>query len=88
MKSYYIHFICHGNIDETHKGKYIGTTNVPLSDKGKMELKKLDHNMKYPGGSALFTGPLKRCKETCEILYPDLKPIVIDQLTECNFGEW
>ena len=35
MKSYYIHFICHGNIDETHKGKYIGTTNVPLSDKGK-----------------------------------------------------
>ena len=24
MKSYYIHFICHGNIDETHKGKYIG----------------------------------------------------------------
>ncbi len=88
MKSYYIHFICHGNIDETLKGKYIGTTNVPLSDKGKMELKKLDHNMKYPGGTALFTGPLKRCKETCDIIYPALKPIVIDQLTECNFGEW
>ncbi len=88
MKSYYIHFICHGNIDETLKGKYIGTTNVSLSDKGKMELKKLDHNMKYPGGTALFTGPLKRCKETCDIIYPALKPIVIDQLTECNFGEW
>ena len=88
MKSYYIHFICHGNIDETHKGKYIGTTNVPLSDKGKMELKKLDHNMKYPGATALFTSPLKRCKETCEILYPNMKPIVIDQLSECNFGEW
>lgn len=88
MKSYYIHFICHGNIDETHKGKYIGTTNVPLSDKGKMGLKKLDHNMKYPGATALFTSPLKRCKETCEILYPNMKPIVIDQLSECNFGEW
>jgi alpha-ribazole phosphatase len=88
MKSYYIHFICHGNIDETLKGKYIGTTNVPLSDKGKMELRKLDYSAKYPGGKALFTGPLKRCKETCEIIYPDIKPIVIDQLTECNFGEW
>lgn len=88
MKSYYIHFICHGNIDETHKGKYIGTTNVSLSDKGKMELKKLDYEMKYPGGTALFTSPLKRCKETCEIIYPALKPIVIDQLSECNFGLW
>lgn len=88
MKSYYIHFICHGDIDETLKGKYIGTTNISLSDKGKMELKRLDHNMKYPGGTALFTSPLKRCKETCEIIYPNLKPLVIQQLSECNFGEW
>lgn len=88
MKSYYIHFICHGDIDETLKGKYIGTTNVSLSDKRKMELKRLDHNMKYPGGTALFTSPLKRCKETCEIIYPNLKPLVIDKLSECNFGEW
>ena len=53
-----------------------------------MELRKLDHNSVYPGGTALFTSPLKRCKETCEIIYPALKPIVVDQLTECNFGEW
>ena len=38
MKSYIIHFIRHGSIDETLSGKYIGTTDVPLSDKGKIEL--------------------------------------------------
>ena len=33
---YIIHFIRHGSIDETLSGKYIGTTDVPLSDKGKI----------------------------------------------------
>ena len=88
MKSYVIHFIRHGAIDETLGGKYIGTTDVPLSDKGKMALRKLDFERDYPGGAALFTSPLKRCTQTAQILYPDLKPLVIANLSECNFGEW
>lgn len=88
MKSYIIHFIRHGAIDETLSGKYIGTTDVPLSDKGKMELKKLDYEYRYPGTQAVFTSPLKRCTETCKILYPELNPLSIANLSECNFGEW
>ena len=34
MKSYIIHFIRHGSIDDTLAGKYIGTTDAPLSDRG------------------------------------------------------
>lgn len=88
MKSYIIHLIRHGAIDETLSGKYIGTTDVPLSDKGKMDLKKLDYNAKYPGAQVIFSSPLKRCTETCKILYPELEPLVIANLSECNFGEW
>lgn len=88
MKSYVIHFIRHGSIDETLSGKYIGTTDAPLSDKGKMALRKLDHTYQYPGAQALFTSPLKRCTQTAKLLYPDLKPLVIANLSECNFGEW
>ncbi len=88
MKSYIIHFIRHGAIDETLSGKYIGTTDVSLSDKGKADLRKLDYNYRYPGAQAVFSSPLKRCTETCKILYPELKPLVITQLSECNFGEW
>ena len=88
MKSYIIHFIRHGAIDETLSGKYIGTTDVPLSDKGKMELKKLDYEYRYPGTQVVFTSPLKRCTETCRILYPELNPLSIANLSECNFGEW
>ena len=88
MKSYIIHFIRHGAIDETLSGKYIGTTDAPLSDKGKMDLKKLDYEYRYPGTQVVFTSPLKRCTETCKILYPEQNPLSIANLSECNFGEW
>ncbi len=88
MKSYIIHFIRHGAIDETLAGKYIGTTDVPLSDKGKIALRKLDFENRYPGAQAVFTSPLKRCTETCKILYPEQNAIAVPHLSECNFGEW
>ncbi len=88
MKSYVIHLLRHGAIDETLSGKYIGTTDVPLSDKGRMALRRNAHDHEYPGAPVVFTSPLKRCTQTCELLYPDIKPIVISDLIECNFGEW
>ena len=75
-------------IDDKYSGRYIGTTDIPLSDKGREELLSYDNEYIYPYASVVFTSPLKRCKETCEILYPDIKPLVIDQLSEMNFGEW
>ena len=88
MKSYVIHLIRHGAIDETLSGKYIGTTDVELSDKGKAALRKLDYGCDYPYAKVVFTSPLKRCTQTCKILYPELDPLVIANLSECNFGEW
>ncbi len=88
MKSYQIHFIRHGACEETRKGAYVGTKDVPLSEEGKKELKKLDMEFDYPGTPVIFSSPLKRCLQTCEIIYPALKPIVINELRECSFGEW
>lgn len=88
MKSYNIHFIRHGETDETKKGAYIGTTDVSLSENGINTLKLLDEKCKYPWAQALFTSPLRRCLQTCEVLYPNTKPIIIEHLSECNFGEW
>ena len=76
MKSYIIHFIRHGSIDDTLAGKYIGTTDAPLSDRGRMDLRKLDYEYKYPGTQVVFTSPLKRCTETAKILYPEQNPLV------------
>ena len=88
MKSYVIHLIRHGAIDETLSGKYIGTTDPPLSDKGKMALKKLAFSHTYPQPPVVFSSPLRRCTQTCAVLFPERKPLVIANLSECNFGEW
>ena len=88
MKSYRVHFIRHGACEETRRGEYVGTKDVSLSEEGIRELKELDEAFEYPGTAVLFTSPLKRCLETCEIIYPAIKPIVINELRECSFGEW
>lgn len=88
MKSYYIHFIRHGAINPTLQGRYIGMTDVPLSDKGKTEIRKYDKTMSYPYAKVVFTSPLKRCTQTARIIYPNIEPLIIDQLSECHFGEW
>ncbi len=88
MKSYVIHLIRHGAIDETLLGKYIGSSDVSLSEKGREDLIKLDAECKYPGTQVVFTSPLKRCTETCRILYPEHNPLSIPALAECRFGDW
>ena len=49
---------------------------------------KYDTLYKYPGVGAVYTSPLLRCVQTCNILYPNIKPEVIRDFAECNFGEW
>ena len=88
MKSYYIHLIRHGAISPTLQGRYIGMTDVPLSEDGRQAVRKLNESMDYPYAKVVFTSPLKRCTQTANIIYPDIQPLVIEQLSECHFGEW
>ncbi|MEE3449843.1 MAG: histidine phosphatase family protein [Acutalibacteraceae bacterium] len=88
MKTYNIHFIRHGACAESLRGEYVGTKDVELSDEGINEIKALDEQFIYPGTPVVFTSPLKRCIKTCELIYPAITPIVINELRECSFGEW
>ena len=88
MKSYYIHFIRHGLTKANVKGQYIGITDIPLSLEGRYQLGKQVEDFEYPYAEIVYTSPLKRCLETCDIIYPNVNPIVVDDLSECNFGEW
>lgn len=88
MKSYQIHLIRHGSTGESEKGRYIGSTDVPLSLKGMQELKVYSEQYDYPGAPIVFSSPLQRCVQTAQILYPAITPRIVGDLTECSFGEW
>ena len=88
MKSYTIHLIRNAFTDENLEGRYIGHTDVPVSEEGKAQLASMKDELIYPPVEAVFTSPLKRCRETAFVLYPDNKAIVIDGFIEYNFGEF
>ena len=64
--------------------RYIGVTDEPLCEEGRELLGKFI----YPKPQAVFVSPLKRCLETAAILFGDPKVRIIDQLAECDFGEF
>lgn len=69
------HFMTQGNIER----RYIGTTDEPL-------LPGQPVRRRYPAAGAVAVSPLRRCKETAERIYPDVKKYVCRELRECDFG--
>ena len=88
MKTYTLHFIRHGMTTANEEGRYVGHQDLGLSLQGEEELRYLKDNCVYPDPPVVFTSPLKRCTETCEILFPDAQPVVMRELIEYNFGEF
>ncbi len=88
MKSYYIYFYRNGLTDSNLEGKYIGHTDVELSEDGVKQIEQMKKDYDYPYVEAVFTSPLKRCTKTANLVYPDKEAIVINDLIEYNFGEY
>ncbi len=88
MRSYKIHLIRNAPGEGFDEGRYIGHTDVPLSEEGRAQAEQMHDDYLYPKADVVFTSPLKRCTETAKILYPNNEAVVIDGLIECNFGEF
>ena len=88
MQSYVIHFIRHGLTEANLTGKYAGVWDIPVCNEGIEKLHELKDVYKYPCASEYYSSPLQRCIQTCDIVYPETKPIIVEGLKECNFGDW
>lgn len=86
MKAYHLYLIRHGMTQGNDEGRYIGSTDQPLSPHGEQALQKMAQSFQYPDADMFFTSPLQRCVRTLEILYPHAQPQVIPDLRECDFG--
>ncbi|MCI5801334.1 MAG: histidine phosphatase family protein [Oscillospiraceae bacterium] len=88
MITYKIHLIHHGAVDENLNGLYIGRLDPPLGASGRAKLVRLRKEYSYPEVQKVYTGPLSRCRETAELLYPDRWTQTEEALNECDFGEF
>lgn len=85
-----IFLIRHGQIDYGSKKRYIGITDLPLSNDGIEQVKKLKEYFSGIEIEKAFTSPLKRCMQTADILLEgsNTEEKVLDELKEINMGEW
>lgn len=76
--------IRHGMTEGNRHGRYIGVTDEPLCEEGRESLLQ----MAYPVPQAVYASPMLRCTQTAGILYPGKSIQIIDELAECDFGEF
>lgn len=88
MKTFKLHLIRHGITQGNLDGLYIGSqTDLPLCEQGKAHLRNLKQQFVYPQPDLVFTSPLARATQSASILFDDTcKQVMIEQLTEANFG--
>ncbi|MBQ8189909.1 MAG: histidine phosphatase family protein [Lachnospiraceae bacterium] len=81
-------FIRHGATNANKERRYLGKTDEALSTEGIDFLLQKKRNGVYPPVDILFSSPMKRCRETADILYPEQEIRFIPQWEEIDFGEF
>lgn len=80
--------IRHGATKSNQEHRYLGQTDEELSVEGRIELENFRKEGIYPKVDGIFVSPMKRCRETAEILYPSEKQYLIEEWKEMDFGEF
>lgn len=88
MRTIRLHILRHGLTQGNIDGLYIGHSDMALCPQGEQQLRQMKKDLTYPNATVVFSSPLKRATETSKILYPNINPIVINDLIEYNFGEF
>jgi broad specificity phosphatase PhoE len=84
-------FIRHGQTQANVTGHWQGWSDTPLSPAGRAQAQAIAHRLSPFTGqiAALYTSPLRRALQTAQVigLALELKPRIVDQLKEINFGD-
>ncbi len=80
----------HGETVWNSERRYIGRTDLPLSEEGIKQARSLANRFSKEKVEAIFTSPLKRAIQTAEIISKEtgLKTVVFPELIEVDFGDW
>jgi len=80
------YLIRHAKSISNAANEWTGQRDVPLSQTGIDEQKKLANCYSYPVGEIYFSSPSLRCTESLEIIYGHSADILLSELLECSLG--
>jgi alpha-ribazole phosphatase/probable phosphoglycerate mutase len=86
-----IYLIRHGETDDADSGRYKGHLDVPLSENGIKQIKKLAEYLSQDTDlNVVYTSDLRRAIKSAEIIAGlfGLQTVITEKLKERNFGQW
>lgn len=78
----------HGETAWTLTGQHTGRTDVPLTERGEAEARRLGERLRDPAFVRVFTSPLRRATRTCELAGFGSAAEVDADLLEWNYGRY
>lgn len=83
-------FIRHGITQGNKEKRYIGNkTDEPLCEEGKKIMRKEAELISFENEDfSVFISPMKRCKQSAQILFPNRNYIEIEGFQEIDFGDF
>jgi probable phosphoglycerate mutase len=88
MASQRVHLIRHGETEWSVSGQHTGTTDIPLTEKGRKVARLWKPVLSEEHFALVLTSPLRRARETCELAGLSDRATIEPDLTEWNYGEY
>lgn len=83
-----MYLIRHGSTVSNEEHRYLGQTEEPLSESGISKLQVQAGEWDPFAPELVFSSPLKRCRQSAQLLFPTVPVIVVPEWKEMNFGRF
>ena len=85
-----VYLIRHGETTANSEKRFAGVMDVSLTPKGELQAEQAGEKLKTVEFDAFYCSDLKRAMDSATIIgkYQTLKPTVLSELREMNFGIW
>jgi len=83
-----LYLVRHGETAWSLSGQHTGRTDIPLTEQGENDARKLAGRLRAVKFSRVFTSPLQRARRTCELAGLNEVAEIEPDLTEWNYGEY
>jgi len=78
----------HGETAWTLSGQHTGLTDLPLTERGERNARRLEERLRGFTFAKIFTSPLQRARRTCELAGFGAVAEIDRDLLEWNYGEY
>ncbi|MFY8199542.1 MAG: histidine phosphatase family protein [Pirellula staleyi] len=83
-----LYLMRHGETAWSLSGKHTGRADIPLTQNGKAEAQELGERIRSINFTRVFSSPLRRARQTCELAGLSESELIDGELTEWDNGDY